>query len=81
MGDLLPRHLEIIYVINHYFLERVARKFPNNPMIVSKISLIEESTPKLIRMAYLSIVCCHMVNGVAEIHTNLLKTTLFKEFY
>jgi starch phosphorylase len=77
VGNLLPRHMEIIYLINHYFLERVSRKYPGDNRLLSSLSIIEEGTPKKIRMANLSIVCSHVVNGVAEIHTNLLKSNLF----
>ncbi len=80
-GFLLPRHMELIYLINHYFLEDIRKKFPNDGEKLSKLSLIEESNPKLIRMANLCIVSSHKVNGVAEIHSNLLKTQLFKDFY
>lgn len=77
VGNLLPRHMEIIYLINHYFLERVSRKYPGDNRLLSSLSIIEEGSPKKIRMANLSIVCSHVVNGVAEIHTNLLKSNLF----
>jgi starch phosphorylase len=79
-GKLLPRHLELIYLINHYFLEDVRRKFPNDQDKISRLSFIEEGYPKQIRMANLCIVCSHSVNGVAEIHSNLLKTALFRDF-
>jgi starch phosphorylase len=81
LGNLLPRHLEIIYLINHFFLEKMKKKFPGDYDKLKSLSLIEEGNPKLIRMANLSIIGSHTVNGVAEIHSGLLKTTLFKDFY
>jgi starch phosphorylase len=80
-GRLLPRHLELIYMINHIFLEKARKKFPNNADKISRISMIEEGNSKMIRMANLAIVGSHCVNGVARIHSELLKTSLFKEFY
>lgn len=79
--SLLPRHLEIIYIINHIFLEKVAKKFPNDFNRLSALSIIEESNGKKIRMANLSIIGSHAVNGVAELHSRLLTQTLFKDFY
>lgn len=80
MGKLLPRHMELIYLINHYFMEEVAKRYPNNWDKMSVLSVIEESNPKLVRMANLCIICSHTVNGVAEIHSQLLKTHLFNDF-
>lgn len=80
-GKLLPRHLELIYLINHYFLEDVRKRYPNDYDKHGRLSLIEEGTPKMIRMANLCIVSSHKVNGVAEIHSGLLRTHLFKDFY
>ena len=81
MGRLLPRHLEIIYQINDLFLESVKEQFPNDSDLLRRISFIEENDHKQIRMPYLSIVGSHTINGVAELHTELLKTTVFKDFY
>jgi|TARA_B110000881_G_scaffold70704_1_gene61285 starch phosphorylase len=81
MGRLLPRHLEIIYQINDLFLESVKKQFPDDPDLLRRISFIEENDHKQIRMPYLSIVGSHTINGVAELHTELLKTTVFKDFY
>ena len=78
---LLPRHLELIYLINFYFMEEVKRKYPKDYNRMSKLSIIEESMPKKIRMANLCIVSSTKVNGVAKIHSGLLRTDLFKEFY
>ena len=63
-----------------YFLQSVERKFPNDRDLLARISIIEESQPKMVRMAYLAIVGSHKVNGVAELHSDLIKTTIFKEF-
>ncbi|CAD8163335.1 unnamed protein product [Paramecium octaurelia] len=78
---LLPRHLEIIYLINFLFLEKVQQKYPNNWGKLSALSIVEEEGTKKVRMANLSIVGSKFVNGVAKIHTELLKTTIFKEFF
>lgn len=80
IGTLLPRHLELIYLINHNFIQLLKRKYPGDNEKIERMSLIEEGYPKKVRMAYLSIVCSHAVNGVAALHSELIKTTLFKEF-
>jgi starch phosphorylase len=83
LGRLLPRHLEIIYLINHIFMEQVNKKYCNHPnrhQLMASMSLVEESTPKMIRMANLCMVSSHAVNGVAAIHTTLLRTRLFHDF-
>jgi starch phosphorylase len=77
---LLPRHLQIIYDINLFFLQTVERLFPNDRDILGRVSIIEESNPKMVRMAFLAIVGSHKVNGVAELHSDLIKTTIFKDF-
>lgn len=77
---LLPRHLQIMYDINLYFLQQVERRFPKDRDMLSRVSIIEESQPKMIRMAYLAIIGSHKVNGVAELHSDLIKTTIFKDF-
>ncbi|MGB0372659.1 MAG: glycogen/starch/alpha-glucan phosphorylase [Opitutales bacterium] len=78
---VLPRHLQIIYELNRRFLEdEVEAKWPGNAEMKQRLSLIEEGYPKQIRMAYLSIIGSHAVNGVAALHTELLKSNLFKDF-
>ncbi|KAG6069027.1 Non-essential glycogen phosphorylase [Claviceps aff. humidiphila group G2b] len=77
---LLPRHLQIIYDINLFFLQTVEKAFPNGRDMLRRVSIIEESQPKMVRMAYLAIVGSHKVNGVAELHSDLIKTTIFKDF-
>ncbi|KAG9245749.1 putative glycogen phosphorylase [Calycina marina] len=78
--NLLPRHLSIIYDINQTFLQSVERKNPGDRDLLQRVSIIEESQPKMVRMAYLAIVGSHKVNGVAELHSDLIKTTIFKDF-
>ncbi|KAM7214333.1 family 35 putative glycosyltransferase [Rhypophila decipiens] len=77
---LLPRHLQIIYEINLFFLQTVERAFPNDRDLLRRVSIIEESQPKMVRMAFLAIVGSHKVNGVAELHSDLIKTTIFRDF-
>lgn len=80
-GHLLPRHLEIIYDINWFFLQEVAKKFPKDVGLLGRVSIIEEATPeRQVRMAFLAIVGSHKVNGVAELHSELIKTTIFQDF-
>ncbi|GAB7349013.1 hypothetical protein MBLNU459_g7986t1 [Dothideomycetes sp. NU459] len=78
--NLLPRHMQIIYEINLHFLQYVERTFPKDREILGRVSIIEESQPKMVRMAYLAIIGSHKVNGVAELHSDLIKTTIFKDF-
>ncbi|OQO02325.1 hypothetical protein B0A48_11879 [Cryoendolithus antarcticus] len=77
---LLPRHLQIIYEINSQFLQYVEKSFPKEKDILGRVSIIEESQPKMVRMAYLAVIGSHKVNGVAELHSDLIKTTIFKDF-
>ncbi len=78
---LLPRLLEIIYEINHHFLQEVAQRFPGDAGKIRDMSIIEEGPDPQIRMAYLAIVGSSSVNGVAALHTELLKGGLFSDFY
>jgi len=80
-GKLLPRHLEIIYEINDRFLKCAALRKSQDPDILSRISLIEEGKDQKVRMSHLAICGSHSVNGVSRLHTELLKTTLFKDFF
>jgi starch phosphorylase len=77
---LLPRQLEIIYEINLRFLSTVRARFPNDDARVARVSLIEESAPKKVRMANLAIVGSHSTNGVAALHSELLKKTVVPDF-
>ena len=79
--DMLPRILEIIYEINARFLEEVAEKWPGDTHKLSRLSIIEEGNDPAIRMAHLAIVGSMSVNGVAQLHTELLTQGLFREFY
>jgi starch phosphorylase len=78
--DILPRHLEITYEINRRFLDQVRTQYPGDEPRVKRMSLIEEGTTKKVRMANLAIVGSHSTNGVAAIHTDLLKTHLVADF-
>jgi starch phosphorylase len=80
LSHLLPRHMEIILEINHRFLESVRAKFPDEPDLPGRISIVEEGPQQLVRMAHLAIVGSHSVNGVAELHSAILKNTLFRDF-
>lgn len=80
-GKLLPRHLEIIYEINHRFIEDVRAWYPNDEELVGRVSIIEEGEEKQIRMAYLACIASHAINGVAALHTELLKKHTLRDFY
>ena len=80
-GRLLPRHLEIIYEINNRFLDEIRRKFPGDRDRLERMSLIQEGDDKHIRMAYLAFVGSHTTNGVAALHTELLKRDVMHDFY
>jgi starch phosphorylase len=76
---LLPRQLEILYEINRRLLDEVRARFPGDETRVSRVSVIEERREKHVRMAHLAVVGSHSTNGVAEIHTELLRTTTLKD--
>lgn len=78
---VLPRHLQIIYEINRCHLEEVKEHWPEDVAKLQAMSLIEEGEPKMVRMAHLAVVGSHSVNGVAALHTELLKTKLLADFY
>jgi len=80
LQHLLPRHLQIIYDINLFFLQSVEKVFPNDRDLLRRVSIIEESNPKMVCMAHLAIVGSHKVNGVAELHSDLIRTTIFRDF-
>ena len=77
---ILPRHMQIIYEINQRFLDKAVSFFPMKPESIAKISIIEESNPKMVRMANLSIIGSHSTNGVAALHSELLVKSMFPEF-
>ena len=80
-GSMLPRHLEIILEINHHFLEVVRNTFPGDEERISRMSIIDESGGKYVRMANLACVGSKAINGVAALHTELLKSGILKDFY
>jgi glycogen phosphorylase len=80
-GRLLPRHLEIIYEINHRFLQDVAARSPGDESRLERMSIIAEGHGRRVRMANLAIVGSHSVNGVAALHTSILKESLFQDFH
>ncbi len=81
MARVLPRHLQIIYEINRRFLEELAQKYPGNERKLRDLSIIEEGPVKMVRMAHLAIIGSHSVNGVAELHSQLLKDRIFPDFH
>ena len=81
MGKLLPRHLEIIYEINFRFLRQVSTHYIGDNDRLTRMSLIQEGSEKMVRMAYMCVVASRKVNGVAALHTELLKHGLFKDFH
>jgi glycogen phosphorylase len=80
-NKLLPRHLEIIYEINRRFLDDVRRRHPGDDALLARLSLIDEAGEKHVRMAHLASVGSHAINGVAALHTELLKQTVLRDFY
>lgn len=79
-GRVLPRHLEIIYEINRRFLDEVRERFPGDDARLARMSLVDERGEKSVRMANLATVASHRVNGVAALHSELLRETLLKDF-
>ncbi len=77
---VLPRHLQIIFEINRRFLQTVSYHWPNDESRLGRMSLIEEGSPKQVRMAYLAIAGSHSVNGVAKVHSDLIKSDLVPDF-
>jgi starch phosphorylase len=80
-GRLLPRHLEIIYEINRRFLDEVRLRYPGDDQRCSRMSLIDEKGERYVRMAHLASVGSHAINGVAELHSGLLKRDVLRDFY
>lgn len=79
--NLLPRHLEIIYEINYHFLENVKTRFPGDDGKLNRMSIIDESGPKYIRMANLACIGSRRINGVARLHSELLKNHVLYDFH
>ena len=80
-GKLLPRHLEIIYEINRRFLDELRSRYRADDELLRSLSLIDEAGEKYVRMAHLASVGSHAINGVAALHTELLKQTVLRDFY
>ena len=80
-GGLLPRHLEIIYEINRRFLDDVRLRYPGDDQLLRRLSLIDEAGERYVRMAHLASVGSHAINGVAALHTELLKQTVLRDFH
>lgn len=78
--SLLPRHLQIIYEINHHFMQQVMHQFPGDGELLRRLSIIDENGRQRIRMSHLAIIGSHAVNGVAVLHTELMKRTIFADF-
>jgi len=78
--EILPRHLQIIYEINYRFLEEVRHRFPGDTDLLRRMSIIDEGGGRRLRMAHLAIAGSHRVNGVSQIHTDLMKKTIFADF-
>jgi starch phosphorylase len=81
LEKVLPRHLQIIYEINRRFLDRVGERWPGDTERLRRMSLIDEDGGKQVRMAHLAVVGSHSVNGVAAVHTELVKTELVPDFH
>ena len=81
MRDILPRHMEIIYEINSRFLDRVRAKFLHDPARIARMSIIDETEPRYVRMAHLACVGSFAINGVAKLHTQLLTETVLRDFH
>ncbi|MGD8675105.1 MAG: glycogen/starch/alpha-glucan phosphorylase [Desulfobacterales bacterium] len=80
-GSLLPRHLEIIFEINRRFLEELRVKYPGDDQRLSRMSLIDETGERYVRMAHLASVGSHAINGVAELHSELLKRDVMRDLH
>jgi starch phosphorylase len=80
-AGLFPRHMEIIFEINRRFLEEVKNRFPEDAGRIARMSLIDESGERYVRMAHLACVGSHAINGVAELHTRLLEEDVLRDFY
>jgi starch phosphorylase len=81
MQKLFPRHMQIIFEVNFRFLQEVKRKFPDDVDRLRRMSVIEENHGKMVRMANLAIIGSHAVNGVAALHTEIIKSRVFRDFY
>jgi starch phosphorylase len=80
MERLLPRHMQLIYLINAFHLDEVRSRFPGDTALLSSVSLIEEGHGRRVRMGHLAFVGSHKVNGVSALHSDLLRKTVFADF-
>jgi glycogen phosphorylase len=80
-GKLLPRHLEIVFEINRRWLDEMRLRYPDDDDLLRRLSLIDEAGPRYVRMAHLASVGSHAINGVAALHTTLLKQTVLSDFH
>ncbi|KAI8997657.1 glycosyl transferase [Pilobolus umbonatus] len=80
MEKILPRHMQIIYDINLFFLQKVESMYMGDRELLKRVSIIEEGSPQQVRMAYLAVVGSHTINGVAALHSDLIKKNLFNDF-
>ncbi|HEX3487678.1 MAG TPA: glycogen/starch/alpha-glucan family phosphorylase, partial [Micropepsaceae bacterium] len=77
---LLPRHMQIIYEINYRFLRDVMHRNPGDTDLLRRVSIIDETPPRSVRMAHLAVIGSHKVNGVSKTHTEIMRQTLFRDF-
>ncbi|MGM3160993.1 glycogen phosphorylase [Dickeya undicola] len=80
MGKILPRHLQLIFEINDRFLDEVQERFPNDNDLLARVSIVDETHGRKVRMAWLAVICSHQVNGVSQLHTDLMVQSLFADF-
>jgi starch phosphorylase len=80
-GAVLPRHLEIVFEINRRFLDEVGERYPGDGRRAVRLSLIDETGGRAVRMAHLASVGSHRINGVAALHTELLKAEVLRDFH
>ncbi len=80
LGRLLPRHLEIIREIDRRFLEQIRNSHPDDPALLKRVSILSDEVSQTVRMAHLAVVGSHTVNGVADLHSRILKQDIFPEF-
>ncbi|CNK82399.1 glycogen phosphorylase [Yersinia mollaretii] len=80
IGKILPRHLQIIFDINDHFLKLVQEQYPNEPELLSRVSIIDENHGRQVRMAWLAVIASHKVNGVSALHSELMVQSLFADF-
>lgn len=80
LARVIPRHLGIIYDINAHFLKFIEKKYPGDVDLMRRVSIIEEGNERRVRMAWLAVITAHKTNGVAKIHSELMKTSIFTDF-